>query len=159
MTTAYDFNLSKLAGGQLKLNDFKDQVILVVNVASECGLTPQYSKLEALHEKYQERGFSVIGIPCNQFLGQEPGTDEEIATFCSAQYGVTFPMSGKIDVNGDNQDPLYAWLTAEDSGFSGEIEWNFGKFLINRYGDVVNRFSPQTEPDDETVVAAIEACL
>ena len=159
MTTAYDFKLPKLQGGELDLSTFKDQVILVVNVASECGLTPQYSKLEQLHEKYQQRGFSVIGIPCNQFLGQEPGSDEEIASFCSAQYGVTFPMSGKVEVNGENRDPLYSWLTAEEHGFSDDIEWNFGKFLVNRYGDVVNRFSPQTEPDDDAVIAAIENCF
>jgi glutathione peroxidase len=159
MTTAYDFKLPGLGGGELDFADFRDTVVLVVNVASECGLTPQYSQLQALQQRYSDRGFTVVGIPCNQFLGQEPGSDEDIQAFCSSQYGVTFPMSGKLDVNGDNRAPLYRWLSDEEHGFAGDIEWNFAKILINRYDDVVNRFPPETEPEAEAVIEAIEACL
>jgi len=159
MATVYDFTLPKLGGGELKLADFQDTVLLIVNVASQCGLTPQYSKLEALQQRYGDRGFTVIGVPCNQFMGQEPGNDEQIQEFCTTQYGISFPMSGKIDVNGDNRHALYQWLTDEHEGIPGDIEWNFAKFLVNQYGDVVNRFHPQTEPDDEEVIGAIEACL
>src|SRR6478736_6384509 len=134
---------------------------LVVNVASKCGLTPQYTALEALHEEYAGRGFTVVGVPCNQFGGQEPGSADEIAEFCSATYGVSFPMTEKIDVNGDDRHPVYAALVgAEDEkGASGDITWNFEKFLVDGEGEVVARFSPRVEPDDARVVSAIEALL
>ena len=134
---------------------------LVVNVASRCGLTPQYTALEALHEEFAGRGFTVIGIPCNQFGGQEPGTAEQIAEFCSATYGVTFPMSHKIDVNGPDRDPIYGVLTslADSSGHTGDIRWNFEKFLVSPDGQVVGRFSPRTEPDASELRSAVEAVL
>jgi len=134
---------------------------LVVNVASKCGLTPQYSKLEALHAELAGRGFTVLGFPCNQFGGQEPGTPEEIEQFCSATYGVTFPMTAKIDVNGADRDPVYAALTAvpDADGEAGDIQWNFEKFLVAPDGRVVGRFRPRTEPDAPEVRAAIESVL
>jgi glutathione peroxidase len=134
---------------------------MVVNVASRCGLTPQYAKLEALQEQLSERGFTVVGFPCNQFGGQEPGTADDIETFCSATYGVTFPMSDKIDVNGAHRDPIYALLTpvADAAGEAGDIRWNFEKFLVAPDGEVVARFSPRTEPDAPEVRAAIDALL
>ncbi|MFT6310136.1 MAG: glutathione peroxidase [Porticoccus sp.] len=159
MTTAYDFTLPKLKGGDLPLQDYKGKVVLLVNVASQCGLTPQYSKLQELQEQYTDKGLVVLGVPCNQFRGQESGNDEEIATFCDTQYGISFPMASKVDVNGDNSHPLYQWLTKEGTEFGGNIEWNFGKFIINRYGDPVNRFNPKTEPDAPEVIQAIENCL
>ena len=142
----------ELAGGR---------AALVVNVASKCGLTPQYSKLEALHAELAGRGFTVLGFPCNQFGGQEPGTAEEIEQFCSATYGVTFPMTAKIDVNGADRDPVYAALTAvpDADGESGDIQWNFEKFLVAADGRVVGRFRPRTEPDAPEVRAAIESVL
>jgi glutathione peroxidase len=134
---------------------------LVVNVASRCGLTPQYAKLEALQEQLSQRGLAVVGFPCNQFGGQEPGTADEIETFCSATYGVTFPMSDKIDVNGPHRDPIYGLLTsvADAAGEAGDIRWNFEKFLVAPDGEVVARFSPRTEPDAPEVRAAIDALL
>ncbi len=135
--------------------------MLVVNVASKCGLTPQYSALEALHEQYADRGFAVVGIPCNQFGGQEPGSAEEIASFCSATYGITFPMMEKVEVNGPNRHPIYADLTetADAEGVSGDIRWNFEKFLISPDGRIVARFSPMIAPDDPSLVASIEKIL
>lgn len=130
---------------------------LVVNVASRCGLTPQYAGLEALQDKFGDRGFTVIGFPCNQFLGQEPGSDEEIATFCSATYGVSFPMSSKIEVNGANRDPIYATLVAARG--SADIRWNFEKFLVGTDGEVLERFDPRVEPDAPEVVSAVERAL
>ena len=134
---------------------------LVVNVASRCGLTPQYTKLEALHEELRDAGFTVVGFPCNQFGGQEPGTADEIQEFCSTSYGVTFPMSDKIDVNGPARDPIYEQLTsvADETGRVGDIVWNFEKFLVASDGRVVARFSPRTEPDAPEVRAAIDAVL
>src|SRR3954449_7847224 len=134
---------------------------LLVNVASKCGLTPQYTALEELHEKYAGRGFTVIGIPCNQFGGQEPGSSEEIAEFCSATYGVTFPMTEKVEVNGTGRHPLYAELVqaADDEGRDGDISWNFEKFLIDGSGAVVARFAPSVVPDDPRVVSAVEWLL
>lgn len=135
--------------------------LLFVNVASKCGLTPQYEGLERLHEAYAERGFAVLGFPCNQFMGQEPGTPEEIAEFCSTTYGVTFPMYEKIDVNGDGQHPIYAELTKtkDVDGEAGEVAWNFEKFLVSPIGEIVARFRPQVDPEDAAVVEAIEAYL
>ncbi|MFJ2928491.1 glutathione peroxidase [Streptomyces massasporeus] len=156
-----DVEIGALQGGPADLSQYAGKAVLVVNVASKCGLTPQYTGLEKLHEQYAGRGFSVLGVPCNQFLGQEPGSADEIAEFCSAAYGVTFPMTEKVEVNGEGRHPLYDRLTgfADAEGHSGDIRWNFEKFLIGRDGQVVARFSPQTEPDAAEVVAAIEAQL
>jgi glutathione peroxidase len=134
---------------------------LVVNVASKCGLTPQYAKLEALHEEFADRGFTVLGFPCNQFGGQEPGTSEEIASFCSATYGVTFPMSDKVEVNGPGRDPIYDRLTAvpDADGRDGDIQWNFEKFLVAPDGEIVARFGPRTEPDAPELRAAVDRLL
>ncbi|MEV5102564.1 glutathione peroxidase [Streptomyces massasporeus] len=156
-----DVEIGALQGGPADLSQYAGKAVLVVNVASKCGLTPQYTGLEKLHEQYAGRGFSVLGVPCNQFLGQEPGSADEIAEFCSATYGVTFPLTEKVEVNGDGRHPLYDRLTgfADAEGHSGDIRWNFEKFLIGRDGRVVARFSPQTEPDSAEVVAAIEAQL
>jgi glutathione peroxidase len=134
---------------------------LVVNVASRCGLTPQYGQLEALQQEYADRGFTVLGVPCNQFAGQEPGTAEEISTFCSATYGVTFPMTEKVEVNGDDAAPLYQQLTEvpDAAGEAGPVQWNFEKFLLSADGTVLGRFRPRTEPDSAEVRAAIEAAL
>ena len=156
-----DISFTTIDGDPVSLADYADRAVLVVNVASKCGLTPQYEKLEALQRQYGDRGFTVLGFPCNQFMGQEPGTAEEIETFCSTTYGVTFPLLEKIEVNGENQHPLYAELTkaADAEGAAGDIQWNFEKFLIGPDGTVVNRFRPRTEPDAPEVVAAIEAAL
>lgn len=156
-----DVEIGALHGGPADLSQYAGKAVLVVNVASKCGLTPQYTGLEKLHEQYAGRGFSVLGVPCNQFLGQEPGSADEIAEFCSATYGVTFPLTEKVEVNGEGRHPLYDRLTgfADAEGHSGDIRWNFEKFLIGRDGRVVARFSPQTEPDSAEVVAAIEAQL
>ena len=156
-----DVEIGALQGGPADLSQYAGKAVLVVNVASKFGLTPQYTGLEKLHEQYAGRGFSVLGVPCNQFLGQEPGGADEIAEFCSATYGVTFPMTEKVEVNGEGRHPLYERLTgfADAEGHSGDIRWNFEKFLVGRDGRVVARFSPQTEPDAAEVVAAIEAQL
>jgi glutathione peroxidase len=143
------------------LSGLPDRALLVVNVASKCGLTPQYTALEELHERFAQRGFAVVGFPCNQFGGQEPGTAEEIAEFCSATYGVTFPMFEKIEVNGPGRHPIYSSLTEtpDADGEAGDIQWNFEKFLVRPDGTVAARFRPRTTPDDPAVVAAIEANL
>lgn len=153
--------ISALDGSALDLNQFERTVTLVVNVASRCGLTPQYAGLEELHKRYKDRGFSVLGVPCNQFGGQEPGSPQEIATFCSATYGVTFPMTEKVDVNGAGRHPLYAELTAtpDADGEAGDVKWNFEKFLVGRDGKVLARFRPQVAPDAPELVAAIESLL
>ena len=157
----YDVEIADLQGKPLDLGQFRGRPVLVVNVASRCGLTPQYTDLEALHKEYSGRGFSVLGVPCNQFAGQEPGTSEEIAEFCSTTYGVTFPMTEKIEVNGEGRHPLYGLLTAaaDAEGHTGDIRWNFEKFLVGPDGTVVARFSPPTIPDAPEVVAAIESAL
>ena len=156
----YDHPVTALDGSAADLHDYEGKAALIVNVASKCGLTPQYEGLEKLQKTYGDQGFTVLGFPCNQFLGQEPGTNEEIATFCSTTYGVTFPMFDKIDVNGDDQDPLYAELTqvAEADGVAGDVQWNFEKFLVAP-GGAVTRFRPGVEPEDPAIVAAIEASL
>ncbi|BFO22391.1 glutathione peroxidase [Streptomyces sp. KM77-8] len=156
-----DVGIDALNGGPAGLGQYAGRAVLVVNVASKCGLTPQYAGLERLHERYAEQGFTVLGVPCNQFLGQEPGSAEEIAEFCSATYGVTFPMTEKVEVNGDGRHPLYERLTgfADAEGHSGDIRWNFEKFLIGRDGEIVARFSPQTEPESAEVVSAVEKAL
>lgn len=156
-----DVEIGALNGGPAGLGQYAGQAVLVVNVASKCGLTPQYAGLERLHERYAEQGFTVLGVPCNQFLGQEPGSAEEIAEFCSATYGVTFPMTEKVEVNGDGRHALYERLTgfADAEGHSGDIRWNFEKFLIGRDGEVVARFAPQAEPESAEVVAAVEKAI
>ena len=161
MSDLYDIPLKTLHGDDTSLAEHKGKAVLVVNVASKCGLTPQYEGLEKLHEQYADRGFAVVGFPCNQFMGQEPGTAEEIETFCSTTYGVTFPLLEKIEVNGENRHPLYEELTkaADAEGTAGDIQWNFEKFLVAPDGTVVNRFRPRTEPDAPEVVEAIEAAL
>ena len=158
--TLYDIPVHTLSGEASSLAAFAGKPLLVVNVASRCGLTPQYEGLENLQKKYAERGFSVVGFPCNQFLGQEPGTAEEIQTFCSTTYGVTFPLFEKIEVNGEHQHPLYAQLneTADVEGYKGDIRWNFEKFLVGPDG-MVQRFAPKVTPEDPALVAAIEAEL
>jgi glutathione peroxidase len=162
MSELLDLPLSTLDGEPTTLGTLAGGgAALVVNVASKCGLTPQYGALEALHEEYAGRGFTVIGVPCNQFGGQEPGTSEQIAEFCSATYGVTFPMTEKVEVNGPGADPLYERLTAtpDASGEAGPIEWNFEKFLLDGTGQVVGRFRPKTLPDAPEIRAAIESVL
>jgi glutathione peroxidase len=156
-----DIPIHTLQGDDASLGDYRGKTLLLVNVASKCGLTPQYEGLERLQKTYGDRGFSVIGFPCNQFMGQEPGTSEEIAQFCSATYGVTFPLMEKIDVNGDDRHPIYAELTEKEDaeGAAGDITWNFEKFLVSPQGDVVARYRPQVEPEDATIVTGIEAQL
>jgi glutathione peroxidase len=160
-TQLTDIALTKLDGTPTTLAELGGGAVLVVNVASKCGLTPQYSGLEKLAKDYGGRGLTVIGVPCNQFMGQEPGTAEEIQTFCSATYGVTFPLLAKTDVNGADRHPLFAELTKtpDASGEAGDVQWNFEKFLLAPGGAVVKRFRPRTEPDAPEVVEAIEAVL
>lgn len=148
--------VKNIDGKDVKLADYEGKVILVVNVASKCGLTPQYKALEANYEKYKDQGFVILGFPCNQFLGQEPGDEADIKKFCTNKYNVTFPMFSKIEVNGDGTSPLYKSLKAK---FPGDISWNFEKFLINKKGEVVKRFAPKVKPDAAEVIAAIEAEL
>lgn len=157
----HDVEIDALQGGPAGLDQYRGKAMLIVNVASKCGLTPQYAGLERLQERYAERGFTVLGVPCNQFMGQEPGTSEEIAEFCSATYGVTFPMTEKVDVNGEDQHTLYRALTpvADAEGHTGEIRWNFEKFLIAPDGTVAARFAPQTEPESAEVTEALERVL
>ena len=161
MASLHDFSTSSLSGEPVALADFAGKAVLVVNVASACGLTPHYAGLEALQQRYADQGFSVIGFPCNQFGGQEPGSPEAIATFCSTTYGVTFPLMAKTDVNGADRHPLYAELTktADADGAAGDIAWTFEKFLLAPGARVVNRFRPATVPDAPEVIAAIEAVL
>jgi glutathione peroxidase len=151
--------LKDIDGKDTSLAAYKGKVVLVVNVASKCGLTPQYKALEATYRKFKDKGFVIVGFPCNDFLSQEPGTADEIKTFCSTKYDVTFPLMAKIHVKGEEQHPLYAALTGKDSEFPGDIEWNFGKFVIGRDGKVVKRFHPKVTPDDPQVTAAIEGAL
>jgi glutathione peroxidase len=156
-----DIPVNTLTGQPSSLAALDGKTLLIVNVASKCGLTPQYTGLEELHERFADRGFSVVGFPCNQFGGQEPGTASEIAEFCSATYGVTFPMFEKIDVNGPGRHPIYTELTQtpDAAGEAGDIQWNFEKFLVGADGTVLARFRPLTEPDAEALVAEIEASL
>jgi glutathione peroxidase len=159
--TVHDIDLQTLTGDPATLGDFAGSAILVVNVASKCGLTPQYEGLQRLHDTFAGRGFTVAGFPCNQFGAQEPGSSEEISEFCSLNYGVTFPMFAKIDVNGSGRHPLYTELTevADADGEAGDIQWNFEKFLIGRDGKVLGRFRPLTDPEAPELVSAIEASL
>ena len=160
-STIYDIRLVDLRGKPLELDQFRGQALLIVNVASKCGYTPQYEALEHLQKQYGDRGFSVLGVPCNQFGEQEPGTADEIAEFCSTTYGVTFPMTEKVEVNGGGRHPLYAELVdvADAEGYQGDIRWNFEKFLVGRDGNVVARFSPLVLPEAPEVVDSIEKAL
>ena len=159
-TGVYTFTLNSIEGRPAPLAAYKGKVVLLVNVASQCGYTPQYSALEAIYEKYKDQGFVILGFPANNFGAQEPGTNEEIKTFCTRKYSVTFPMYSKISVKGDDQAPLYTYLTKETgAGIAGEIQWNFTKFLVDRDGKVVQRFEPAITPDSKEVTAAIEKQL
>ena len=155
----YKIPVKDIDGKDTSLDAYKGKVLLIVNVASKCGLTPQYKSLEATYEKYKEKGFAILGFPCNQFMGQEPGTNEQIKQFCSEKYNVTFPLFDKIDVNGPKRHPLYVALAGAESPYPGDIKWNFGKFLVGRDGKILKRFEPRTTPDSPEVVAAIEAAL
>lgn len=150
MSNVYDFSANTLDGKPVSLRDYAGKVLLVVNTASKCGFTPQYEGLEALYKQYRDRGLTVLGFPCNQFGAQEPGTADEIGSFCQKNYGVSFPMFEKIDVNGDGAHPLYRWLKSNAKGVLGTeaIKWNFTKFLVDRQGQVVDRFAPNTKPED-----------
>jgi glutathione peroxidase len=156
MPTLHDFKAKTIRGEEKKLADYKGQVALVVNVASECGLTPQYKGLEALNRKYRERGLRVLGFPANEFGAQEPGTNDQIARFCTSKFDVSFDMFGKVVVKGAGIDPLFQWLT---SSTGGDIKWNFGKFLIGKNGEILARFEPQVEPESAEVTQAIEKAL
>ena len=157
----YDFAMKDIDGTERRLADHRGKVLLVVNVASQCGLTPQYEALQKLHAEYGPRGFAVLGFPCNQFGAQEPGSDAEVKSFCTTSYGVTFPMFSKIDVNGGSQAPLYAWMTSQPTkpDGPGRIKWNFAKFVIDRSGALIARFEPATSPTAPEVRAAIEGAL
>jgi glutathione peroxidase len=156
-----NFNMKDIDGKDVALSKYQGKVLLMVNVASQCGLTPQYKDLQALHDKYAEQGLVILGFPANEFNGQEPGTNEEIKAFCADEYQVKFPLFAKVVVKGEGQCDLYKFLTGSDTNpkFAGEIKWNFTKFLINRDGEIVNRFEPKVKPSDEVVVKAIEAEL
>lgn len=155
----YNISVKTIKGNEQPLKTYEGKVLLIVNVASDCGFTPQYQGLEALYEKYKSQGLEVLGFPCNQFGGQEPGTEAQIETFCTTKFGVQFPLFSKIDVNGENTHPLYAHLKSHAKGLLGTeaIKWNFTKFLVNRKGDVIDRFAPNTEP--EAISSAIEKLL
>jgi glutathione peroxidase len=159
--TVHDIKLQTLGGEPATLGAYAGSVVLAVNVASQCGLTPQYAGLQRLYERFAARGFTVAGFPCNQFGGQEPGTAEEINEFCSANYGITFPLFAKIDVNGPDRHPLYAELTKtpDADGAAGDVQWNFEKFLIGRDGTILARFRPLSDPEAPELIAAIEANL
>ena len=161
MSASHDIETKLLEGDPVSLGEYKGKALLIVNVASRCGFTPQYEGLQALYERYRDRGFEILGFPCNQFLAQEPGTEEEIREFCSSVYGVSFPIFRKIDVNGENRHELYDILTAKEDadGNAGDVQWNFEKFLVSPEGDVVGRFRTMIKPEDPTLVSAIEAQL
>jgi len=157
----YDFTMKSIDGQQISLKTYHGKVVLLVNVASKCGFTPQYTALEALYEKYKDRGFVIVGVPANNFMQQEPGTNEEIKKFCSNKYNVTFPMMSKVSVLGDDETPLYRFLTDKSANpsVSGDIKWNFTKFLFDRKGNPVARFEPPVKPDSPEVQSAIESAL
>ena len=159
--SVYDFTLNSIDGKSTPLDSFKGKVVMLVNVASRCGYTPQYAGLESLYEKYKDQGFVIVGFPANNFMSQEPGTNAEIKTFCKSKYDVRFPMMAKVSVAGADKDPLYQYLTSEkqDPAYGGEIKWNFTKFLIGRQGQILNRFEPATTPADASVTAAVESAL
>ncbi len=159
MTELYQFDVKKIDGTPAKLGDYEGEVLLIVNVASACGLTPQYEGLQSLYDEFHEKGFEVLGFPCNQFGAQEPGTEVEISKFCSTRFDVSFPMFSKVEVNGPNAHPLYQYLKTKKTGAEGkpDIEWNFAKFLVNRRGELIERFSPRTEP--ASIKSRIESLL
>ncbi len=161
MKSIYEVELPRLNGQPESLSAYSGKVVLAVNVASRCGFTPQYAGLQALQDRYSDRGFTVLGFPCNQFFHQEPGTAEQIQEFCSVNYGVSFPLFGKLDVKGEGQHPLYHLLTetADDSGKAGNVTWNFEKFLVGRDGRAVRRFRSKVTPDDSRLVEAVESLL
>jgi len=161
MSSIYDIETKLLEGDPVALSEYKGKALLIVNVASRCGFTPQYTGLQALYDQYRDRGLEILGFPCNQFLAQEPGTEEEIREFCSSVYSVTFPIFRKIEVNGENRHPLYEILTQSDDtdGNSGDVQWNFEKFLVSPEGDVVGRFRTGITPEDPKLVGAIEEQL
>jgi len=159
MSGFYDFAVRRIDGAADLLGALRGQVVLAVNVASRCGLTPQYAGLERLHRELEGEGFSVVGFPCNQFGGQEPGSEPEIVEFCRTNYQVSFPLSAKLDVNGANRHPLYAFLTSPESGIAGDISWNFEKFLIGRDGRVLKRYPPETKPEDRGLMQDIADAL
>ena len=159
MTSFYDFKVTNINGQADLLAGLKGKVVLAVNVASQCGLTPQYTDLEFMHGELAGEDFAVVGFPCNQFGAQEPGSEEEIRTFCSANYGISFPMSAKLEVNGPGRHPLYAWLTDPANGHAGDIQWNFEKFLIGRDGTLLNRYAPTVKPRDMGIMNDIAAAL
>jgi glutathione peroxidase len=161
MNSIYDFTMKNIDGKDTALSVYTGKVVMIVNVASKCGYTGQYAGLEKLYLKYKDRGFVILGFPANNFMGQEPGSNEEIKHFCSLTYNVTFPMFSKISVKGDDKDPLYRFLTDKTTNpeHSGEITWNFNKFLIGRAGRIINRFGTRTAPDDKDVITAIESAL
>jgi glutathione peroxidase len=158
MSNAYDFSFRSIDGGELPLSEFRGKPVLVVNTASKCGLTPQYEGLEALYREYRDRGLVVLGVPCNQFAGQEPGTDAEIKAFCEVKFDVDFPLTSKVDVKGDSRHPFYAWAEQE-LGEGAVPVWNFHKILIGPNGEAVRAFGPRTEPQDESITSAVEAAL
>ncbi|MDD3276539.1 MAG: glutathione peroxidase [Kiritimatiellales bacterium] len=155
--SVYEFTVNTIGGTSKNLSDYKGQVLLIVNTASKCGFTPQYAGLQELYEKYKDRGLVVLGFPANNFMGQEPGTNEEIQQFCTARFHVTFPMFGKISVKGGDMHPLYVWLTSDPNGAA--VSWNFNKFLIGRDGKLIARFGSRTTPDSEELTAAIKSAL
>jgi glutathione peroxidase len=157
----YDFTLKNIDGQDVKLDTYRGKVTMLVNTASKCGLTPQYEGLQTIYDRYRDKGFTVLGFPANNFMGQEPGTEKEIKEFCTLNYKVSFPMFSKISVKGEDQHPLYTFLTHKDTnpGFEGDITWNFEKFLADKNGKIVARFSPKTKPDDPEIIKAIEAEL
>jgi glutathione peroxidase len=155
----YDIKLKDIDGKDTSLNAYKGKVLLIVNVASHCGYTKQYAALESIHEKYKNQGFTVLGFPCNQFGGQEPGTNEEIKQFCSSKFNVTFPLFDKLDVNGGHRHPLYTELAGQTSPFPGDIKWNFNKFVIGKDGKILHRFDSKVTPDSPEMTQAIEAAL
>src|SRR5436190_3417885 len=157
--SVYDIKVKDIEGKETSLAQYKGKVLLIVNVASKCGYTPQYKALEATFEKYKDKGFEVLGFPCNQFGGQEPGSNEEIKQFCSSNYNVSFPLFDKIEVNGSSRHPLYQELAGEKSPYPGDIKWNFNKFLIGKDGKIIKRFDSKTKPDSPEVTEAIEAAL
>jgi glutathione peroxidase len=161
MATLHDFSARGIDGEERALRDYAGKVALVVNVASKCGLTPHYAGLQKLYDAHRARGLEVLGFPCNQFAGQEPGSDADVKQFCSLSYGVDFPLFSKIEVNGPGRHPLYAWLTGEDAGpeAAGDVKWNFTKFLVGRDGRVRARFAPPTDPQAPALVAAVEEAL
>jgi glutathione peroxidase len=161
MANLYDFQMNDIEGNARPLSEYAGKVVLVVNVASKCGLTPQYDGLQRLYDQFKDQGFEILGFPCNQFMGQEPGTDAEVKEFCSVNFNVEFPLFSKIEVNGEARAPLYDWLCASEIGpeESGEVKWNFGKFLIGRDGSIMGRFAPPIEPNSDDLTTAIEALL